>query len=212
MIFFIIAYLGIFLLAINTVLYLKALPQKSKAFKIYSRYLILILLIEIFTVVFAQILNKNNLFLSNVFLIIQFIFLSIFYFELLQNRLIYFVSCLVMFFLVYQYFSDIKLFSIYNALGITITQSILIVYSIIYFYQSLHKRTPEFLIVNIGIFLYLICSTLIFASGNLVFDVKIPTKTYFLLLKVNGILYILYQILIFIEWRKNYYKKIPKSS
>ncbi|MDH7446723.1 hypothetical protein [Aquimarina sp. 2201CG14-23] len=203
-------YTATILLIINTILYIKALRNGGKAFKIFTLYLILILIIEILSKIIGPFLHYNNIYLSNIFLIVQFSMLSIFYKVLLDKKWIYYIGVAVLAFLAIQYLTNLDLFTKYNALGISLTQSILITYSIMYFYNSLQRKEPKFLIVNIGVFLYLICSTLIFASGNLVFNIEIPTETYILLLKLNAFLYIIFQILIFTEWRKNYYKKIHK--
>ena len=118
-----------------------------------------------------------------------------------------FVLLIILIFLGYQFYSDPALYDQYNAVGIAITQFILIVYSIVYFYRSLSKALNELIIVNIGVFVYLICSTLIFASGNF-FDFKfIPESGYTFLWQLNGIFYIVFQILIFIEWYRNYRAK-----
>lgn len=113
-------------------------------------------------------------------------------------------------FLGYQYASDSNMFFRYNAIGIAITQILLVVYSVVYFYHSLRGKV-KFIIVNIGLLLYLISSTLIFASGNLVFNVNISESMNFLLVNLKRVLYFIFQILIFIEWRKNYYKKTLRS-
>ena len=207
----ILGYIATILLIINTVIYAKALSNNGKAFKMFSVYLILICIVEILTKIVGSLLHQNNLFLSHFYFIFQFITLSIFFKILLKNDIIYFLLIMISVCLGYQYLSEPSLFGKYNSIGISLTQGILIVYSLIYLYHSLQSKYPDFLIVNIGIFIYLLTSTLIFASGNLVFNLNIPRKTYFLLLKLNAILYILFQILIFIEWRKNYYKKTLRS-
>lgn len=206
-----IAYIGISILFVNSIIYAKALRFKSKAFKIFTIFLVSTLLIQIILALLSRVFHKPNLFLSHIFLIVQFTFLSLFYEKLLKNRLIIYILFGGLIFLIIQYLNNLELLKVYNALGITITQTTIVIYSIIYFYKSLNKKAPEFLIVNIGLLIYLISSTLIFASGNLAFNIKIPMNTYKLLFKANGILYIIFQILIFIEWRKNYYKKTLRS-
>jgi len=202
-------FLGNTLLIINTVIYVKAL-NKNRAFKNFVTFLILTSIIQSCMIFIAFVLHQNNLFMNNIFLFIQFIFLSLFYKELLANKVIVYVLAFGLVLLGIQYINNISLFKIYNPIGITVTQTLIIVYSIIYFYKSLHVEKPNFIIVNIGVFIYLICSTLIFASGNLVFNLQISFDLYDILFKLNASFYIIFQILIFIEWRKNYYKKIHK--
>lgn len=203
-------YIGNILLIFNTILYLRAL-HNSKAFKIFTLFLVVISIIQTSMTLISRLLHENNLYLNNVFLIIQFVVLSIFYKTLLKRKIVVYVLIAVMIFLGYQYSNDLELFYVYNPIGISVTQTILMIYSLVYLYDTLRERQPQFLLVNIGVFLYLICSTLIFVSGNLIFNINIPQETYLLLLKLNAILFIIFQILIFIEWRKNYYKKIHRS-
>jgi hypothetical protein len=114
------------------------------------------------------------------------------------------VLIFVLLVLAYQYFETPSLFFIYNAFGVALTQGILVIYALIYFYNFI-KGDAEFLLVNIGLFFYLLSSILIFASGNLIFDLKEVFKFgYKLLMDLNDVLYFGLQILIFVEWLKNY--------
>ncbi len=197
-------------LIFNTFLFLKSFIKFGRAFKVLSCYLFFVSLIQLATIFVAKILHKPNLFLSHFYFISQFIILSIFYRILLKNKFILYLLLPIFGVLTYQYIDDPDIFFRYHAIGISITQSILIVYAIVYLYRCLQGENL-FLIVNVGLFLYLVSSTLIFASGNLIFNLNISDSMNFLLINTNRILYFLFQILIFIEWRKNYYKKIPKS-
>jgi len=198
--------MGIFITAfyvVNLTLFFKSFARNNKAFKFFNIYLLLIAIVQILTIYIGQILHKPNLFLSHFYFIFQFIFLSLFYFELLQLKLVKTFLFAVMALLVFQYFEHPELFFKYNALGMSLTQMILVFYSILYFYKSLSGK-GEFVIVNIGIFFYLLSSTLIFASGNLVLNLDISEATQFTLINVNRILILVFQILIFIEWYRNY--------
>jgi hypothetical protein len=113
------------------------------------------------------------------------------------------VTLLVLLFVAYQLVSTPSMIDHYNPIGITITQIILVGYSIMYFYKSLSGHR-QFLIVNIGIFFYLLASTLIFASGNLVFNLNFSKEVSNTLGKANDLLYLVFQILILAEWWKNY--------
>jgi len=191
-------------------LYFKSFIYEDKAFKIFNIYLSLICAVQLATMFVGKILHKPNLFLSHFYFIIQFGFLSFFYNELLKNKLVLYILTPIIIFLLYQYIDEPNLFYRYNVIGISLTQSILVIYSIIYLYRCLQGEN-KFLIINVGLFLYLVSSTLIFASGNLIFNLNISESMNYLLINTNRILYFLFQILIFIEWRKNYYKKIHRS-
>jgi hypothetical protein len=150
---------------------------------------------------------ETNLFLSHWYFILQFILLSLFYRELMNYKWIYYILGLFLIFLGYQYISDPGLYSRYNALGMVISQIVLVAYALLYMYKSLSEQR-EFTIVNTGIFVYLIASSLIFASGNLVFNIEVPVAFSDLLANINVVLFFAFQILIFVEWWKNY--SVPK--
>ena len=197
-------------LIINSFIYFKSFTKFGKAFQIFSIYLVLMCVIQLLAIFYGKYLHKSNLFLSHFYFILQFVILSFFYYFLFKKKIVLLLMIPVFFFLGYQYFLDHSIVFKYNTIGIALTQLILIIYSILYLYRSLNGEA-EFLIVNIGLFLYLISSTLIFASGNLVFNEKISEALNFLLVNLKRILYFVFQILIFIEWRKNYYKKTLRS-
>ncbi len=199
-------YTGHILLLFNTLCYAKAL-HKNKAFVVFLIFLIFSSITLSSMMFIAFYLHQNNLYMNTIFLIGQFILLSIFYHSLLKQRIIHYLGGITLCVLTYQYIRDPSLMMKYNPIGISITQILLISYAIVYFYKSLQLQRPTLIIVNVGIFLYLICSTLIFASGNLVFAIDIPFKLYDLLFKANAIMYIVFQILVSVEWKKNYYKK-----
>ena len=189
--------------AVNTTLYLKGFIRNNKAFKLFAIYLIAILIIHSLTFFIGKVLHKPNLFLSHFYFIIQFVLLSLFYAELLRTQIIRGLLLLCLGLLTIQYIVYPEIFFEYNAIGMSITQALLVLYSIIYFYRSLGLG-KEFIIVNVGIFFYLLSSTLIFASGNLVLNLDISTETKFTLINVNRSLIFIYQLLIFIEWYRNY--------
>ena len=197
-------------LIFNTLFYLICFKKKKKVFRIFCLYLILMSGVQILSIFIGKVLHKPNLFLSHFYFISQFLILSFFYYHLLKSKIVFLIIIPVFLFLGYQYLFDHSLVNKYNVIGIALTQLILMIYSILYLYRSLNGEA-EFLIVNIGLFLYLISSTLIFASGNLVFNEKISEALNFLLVNLKRILYFVFQILIFIEWRKNYYKKTLRS-
>ncbi len=203
-------YFSTVLLIINTVLYIKAL-HKSKAFMFFAFFLIISTIVQVSMSILGAILHLSNLYMVNVFLMLQFLLLSFFFKSLLKKNIILVFTALIIALLAYQYLQDPELFFRYNPIGIGITHSMLVIYAISYLYQVLQKQKPKFLYVTIGLFLYLICNTLILVSGNLVFNINISQEVYAILFRVNAVLYIIFQILIFIEWRKNYYKKIHKS-
>ena len=204
--------LTFYLSLIYPLLYLKGFVANNKAFKIFTIYLLSIGVIMLFARLVIKVWEfESNLFLSHFYYVIQFVLLSLFYFQLLRSKWIYYIGGLVLLFLSYQYINDIQLYYRYNAIGMFLTHITLVVYALIYLYQSLDGK-KEFTIVNTGIFIYLLSSSLIFASGNLVFDIDIPKTFTALLVDINNFLFLAFQILIIIEWYLNYRKRkvIPK--
>jgi len=110
----------------------------------------------------------------------------------------------------FQFLREPGMFFIYNPLGVALTQGVIVAYSLLFFVKYL-KETNDFLIINIGIFFYLLASILIFASGNLIFKLELISKLgYDLLVQLNNILYFAFQFLIFVSWLKHFSVKIPK--
>ncbi len=208
----ILSYIGTFILLINTIIYSISFSFKKEAYSFFCVYLLIMLIITLLTTYYNS-QKVNNLFLSHYYFLSQFILLSLFYKYVFENKknklLINTTLILIIYFLVLQYAMDTTLFQIFNLTEVVVTSLPLIIYSIIFFYQNLNAKV-KFIYINIGVFMYLLCSMLLFASGNLMIELDpLINKIVWI---VNASLYIVFQILIFIEWRKNYYRKIPKSS
>lgn len=198
-----IAFLGTLLLLMNAILYFRKFNQGSYAYKIFSIYLLLVLIVQLATIYVAKVLHEPNLFLSHFYFGFQFVTLSLFYSYLLKSNFIRILMFAVLGFLGYQFIRDPQLFFIYNPVGSSIMQGLIVLYSLFYFYKCLSGKR-DFIIVNIGIFLYLLSSALIWVTGNLVLDLDISESTSYLLINVNRVLIVVFQILIFVEWWKNY--------
>ena len=106
----------------------------------------------------------------------------------------------------YQYIDNPSLYYQYNAIGLAITQIVLVLYTIIHLYNSLSQNS-DFVIVSSGLLMYLLSSIIIFASGNLVFDLNISEEVSRLLNDLNAVLYLVFQVLVLIEWWRNYRPK-----
>tara|TARA_R100001369_G_scaffold78025_2_gene107575 strand:+ start:1146 stop:1790 length:645 start_codon:yes stop_codon:yes gene_type:complete len=198
---------GIIVVIINTCFFFKSFTYNSKDFKIFTYYLLLISIIQVISYS-IHLISGYNLFMSNVYIIVQFAVLTLFFRELLKLKILLYIGVLVLVFLGYQYVSDFSLFLKYNSIGIALTQGIIAVYALLYFYFSLTKKDSKFLLINLGVFLYMISSSLILASGNLVFNFDLISKEdYILLLTLNSVFYIIFQILVFIAWYRNFRKK-----
>ena len=188
---------------IYPIFYLKSFAENSKAFKIFTIYLVVIAIIQATMKYINDVLDQQNLFLFIYYFILQFVLLSLFYKELLNAKWIYLVTIVALVFFGVQYVMEPDMYYRYNPIGASVAQGIIVIYSIMYFYKCLSEQ-GEFLIVNVGIFMYLLSSTLIFSSGNLVFDLNFPKTTAKLLTNINLFLYLAFQLLIIVEYWKNY--------
>lgn len=196
------------ILAINTILFFKHFIKANKTFKIYSIYLLVILIIQIKGYL-LWVDNLPNLYLSHFYFILQFIFLSFFYITLFnskrQKKTVLFISLFVLLIIGIQYTITPALYTKFNLLEIVLTSLSLVSFSVVHFYNSLIEKM-KFVYINSGIFIYLISSTLIFCSGNFL-NLSTHNNLNKILWLFNSILYVIYQVLIFIEWFKNYRKK-----
>lgn len=202
--------LVLFLIVLNTILYAWSYLFKKKqvALLLFSLYLFVCSVIMILVEIIA---NKggDNLYLSHIYFISQFIFLSLFYGELFhkkQKKWIYFTLIAVFTFLSIQYVNKPELIYKFNILEIFITSFPIVVYSIIHLYNSLSKK-GSYMLINSGILIYLTTSTLIFILGDYLSNsnykgINAITRIWML----NKVLYFVYLILILLEWKKSFYQ------
>ena len=199
--FDIISYLGIAILVLNSILFFISYQKNLVAFKIFSIYLFIILIIQIISS-YLQEYNLDNLYLSHYYFIIQFLFLSFFYTKLIkQITLIKILTSIIFILLTLQFSIYPEVYFTFNLIEITICSIPLVIYSFLFFIQNIEVENKNFIYINSGIFIYILCSTLIFLSGNLM--PKLPNSVNSIIWTVNVLLYLIYQILIFIEWYKN---------
>ncbi len=198
------ANLGNIILAINTFLFFKSYRKKTVAFKIIAFYLLYVLIIQLR----MSYLHHNsipNLHYTHFYFIGQFVLFSYFFklefkSKLLSNIIrIYLFVVLLSLGIYYFLFPDF--INKHNIFEVIITSIPLIVYSLIFLTKRIDSNNKNFIYLNSGLFVYITCSTLIFIAGNLKSDIKIFIWLF------NASLYVVYQLLIFVEWYKNFRKK-----
>lgn len=201
-------YLGYLLLAINVIIYSIRVQTKNHSYRVLFLYLVYTSIIQILTEYFGQV-YKQNLFMSHYYFIGQFIILSLFYFTLLKNsrikKFIIINTLLVSLILTAILMPPGTNFNSFNLMEVVICSVPIVVYAVIYFFNSVNSQHREFLFVNSGIFIYLICSTLIFVTGNYVKDTE--TFWFKFIWVLNSFLYAIFLILFSIEWFKNFHNK-----
>lgn len=202
-----IVYLGIFFLLTNSILFSQRSYLKKRSLRVFVIYLYVTLIIQIFSWILMT-LKTPNLYLSHFYFISQFILLSLFYKKIIKNvkvkSLISLLLLVVLLIMSYRFISDPDIFYKFSLFEVILCSIPIVVYSIFYFMESFGIEHKKYLILNSGVFIYLLSSTLIFSSGNLMPD--LPKSVNRIVWIFNAILYLIYQILIFVEWYKNFRK------
>jgi len=205
----VIAGIGYVILAINLLLYYKSYStNKNKAVKLFTYYLAITLLIQLSTKILHY-YKAPNLFLSHIYFLSQFICLSFFYKLLLFDRVkqayVKHITIIILAFVIISFIIDGSLIFKFNLFEIIITSLPLIIYSILLLYKLISIKSNSFIYINIGVLFYLLSSTLIFLSGNLINNLPGIFNTITWLANVT--LYLLFQLFIFYEWYKNLHVK-----
>lgn len=192
----------IFIAVLLAIVYAINFTRNSKAYRIFTLYLILVAIIQVAMWYYA--LHKwRNIFFFHFYFVGQFILMLLFYYKLLKNKIILLILGLGLGALSVQYVLHPTIFYDYNAYGDTITQTIIVICAIVYYYRSLTVSNP-FMLINAGILLYFMTSILSFASANLLLELEMPKETKQYIGHINQFLYFVFEILIFIEWYRNY--------
>lgn len=210
----ILSYTGILLLLINSIIYFLRFNNNNSAYKCFTIYLAGIFFIQSGTVIMA-VNGLNNHFLSGYYLFFQFVLLSLFFNLLLlpldnkKAAIIKYTSGITITGLILQYAVDPDLYYSVNTTGFLITSVLLISYCLFYLFELLSKKSV-FSLVTIGIFIYLISSTLIFFSTASVITVALSDRMFQALWIINIILFNIYQLLISWEWKQHFFCKTTK--
>lgn len=187
---------------INLVLFLSQFRKLNKALRIFTFYLFVIAIIQLTTRYYSR-NGHNNLFLSHFYFILQFVILSFFYKTILplvsQKKCV--ITGLIVCFSILgiQYYCNPQLFFKFNLLEIFITSFLILIYALFHFYNIL-TESKQYYYLNTGIFIYIFGSTVLFMSGDILSTID---KSYGQVIYLfNGLLYVVYQVYIFIEWRR----------
>lgn len=194
------------ILGLNFILYLSQFTKRDRAFKIYTLYIGVIVIIQIVSKVFVK-FGYENLSVSHFYFILQFIMLSLFYLELFkekyQKNLIKISLITIPFVIIVNLILNTNLIFKFSLLEIAITSLAIIVYSTFHFYNMLSNK-KYFYFVNCGILIYIFGSSVPFLMHNLQFTYGEDFA--WLVMLLNVVLYTIYQILVLIEWKVNFSK------
>ncbi|WP_237276603.1 hypothetical protein [Tenacibaculum ovolyticum] len=194
---------SLLLLFINSILFLSKVNKfKNKLYNYITIYLVVLFIVELFCNGVGFIYPGENLYLSHFYFNAQFMLLSIVFYRLFSNKrlkkvvVINYVTVTAI--IISMYIYNNGLFWQFNLFEIASTSALLIIYSLIHLFNTLgnHKKLFYFII---GLILYVLCSSLIFLFGN--YELVFIRDPYIDIWIFNTVFYIIYQVLIFIEWR-----------
>jgi hypothetical protein len=199
---FSISLLGLLFLIINTFLFVRNKAIHSKVSKFFIAYLVTLSVIEIACHVIGFLSPNSNFFISHFYFLFQFVFLSLLYYQLFQNKLIkksiVFILILQLAVLLFIYSSNPQLFWNFNIYEIVSCSSILVMYALLYIFMNFENEHNYFNF-SVGLILYLICSISIFTSSNL--EMVLWEDPFIDIWIFNSIFYILFQYMIFREYK-----------
>ena len=198
-----ISLIGLFLLFINSILFFSSRKNKDIVYRYIMYYLMIQFAVELCCNIIGILYPNENFFLSHYYFVIQFIMLSLFFFQLFKNKLlknlVYINLGIVLLILAFQYYQTPSLYWKCNNFEIGATSILLILYSIVYFYENL-KESHKYHFFCYGLTFYLMSSCLIFLTGNT--QLVFMTEPFYLDIWIfNSLFFILFQILIFKEWQ-----------
>lgn len=199
--------IGLIILSINSLVFLSKVQSfnNKKSYLLFTGYLIVTLIIQVWSFYLAFDGGRNNLFLSHYYFILQFVLLSFFYeslFQKHQKKYVYTILVIVLSVLAIRFIKMPSIYERFDLLEIFLCSIPLVIYSIVHLYNSLNS-SRGYLFINGGILMYLSTSTLIFILGNYLstLDINEGIREIWM---INSFLYFVFLILIFIEWFKNY--------
>ncbi|WP_353780094.1 hypothetical protein [Winogradskyella sp. 3972H.M.0a.05] len=200
-------YLGIVLLFINACLYIWSYRtiRGSVALKYFSTYLATIFIVLLSSLLIVKVFKvRNNLYLSHLYFLSQFVLLSLFYksqFKKNQKKWVNITLSLVLLIVTIQYINKPQLLKKFNLFEIFISSFPLVVYSIVHLYNALNNK-GKYMLINAGVLMYIATSTLIFILGDYITS---NTKNHLIakIWFINKVLYVGYLLLILVEWKKN---------
>ncbi|WP_281763904.1 hypothetical protein [Neptunitalea lumnitzerae] len=202
--------LGYFFMGINALVFSFFTKGKSSPTLYWFRwYAWSIVLVQIVTAYYSS-HKMNNLFISHFYFNFQFITVSLMFKHLIHNKFLrklnMYLVVLVPLFLVHQYvFNPEDFFNIY--IGEVFLCSLpLVAYAVYYLYRSIELMNRKWIFFSSGLLLYLLSSSIVFSGYDILVRDHIETLKKFNFWILNNIIYLIYQIMVTIEWYENFRK------
>ena len=208
MLYLFFTYFGYLILVINFILYTKGFSRFGEAFKTYTYYLFLLVIVQLAMEILVSFVI-NNLYLIHVYFIGQLILLGLFYKKLLQNpsqKKIITISMITgLLVLIVQYVLDPGLFFKFNLFEIAVTSLLVVFFALLYLYNML-TETKKYYYITIGLIIYLLASTVLFLVGNLTLGLSKELKL--ITWNLNAFFVVVNQLFILYEWNVSFKKEI----
>jgi len=212
---FLVSLIGLFFLLANAIRFYMTCKNRDILYRIITTYLVLLFCVELLCHIIGFLYPNSNFFLSHYYFIFQFITLNLFFYKSFSSKVLkqimVIVFVLVMLFLAYQYFDNPSLYWEFNLIEIAITSIPLLFYAIYFIISNFKKHKHNYFYFCNGLIIYVTSSASIFLSGNS--DSVFFTEPFVLdFWFFNSLFYILYQFLIYKEWKVlNFRRKTKKN-
>ena len=194
-------------------LYLIGFPKQGKTYRIFTIYIIGVLLIDVIASNLWKWFRIYNTFTHHFYVLFQFVILSYFYLTLLQTKKqllsVYILLIVLPVLLLSRYIFNPQMFLEYSLLEMYLGTIPIIIYATMLLYNNLGDE-KEFYYANLGVLLYLFGSTFIFLFYELfsVFETKNTFTNNLGVINV-GLQYIKFGFF-FYQWKLIYFNKDGK--
>jgi hypothetical protein len=195
--------------ALLCLLYFIGFFKKEKAYKIFTVYILGVLLIDFISSNLWRWFKIYNVFMQHFYELFQFILLSYFYSLLLKTKTqlytVYLILIILPVFLLSRYLLNPTLFFEYNLLESYLTTIPLIIYATMHLYNNLGEKS-HFYYINLGLLFYLFTSTFIFLLYKLITVLNLDVFSD-VMVDINIVLQYIKFGFFFYQWKLIYFNK-----
>lgn len=199
--------------AILCILYLIGFFKYGKTYKIFTLYILGVLLIDFVASNLWKWFKIYNIFIYHFYDLFQFVILSYFYATLLKTKkqlfTVYILLIILPVFLLSRYVFNPQMFFEYSLLETYLTTMPLIIYSSMHLYNNLGEKS-EFYFINVGLLFYLFTSTFIFLLYKLITVFKFDEFND-IMIDINIILQYIKFGFFFYQWKLIYFNKDERN-
>ena len=199
--------------ALLCLLYLIGFFKNGKAYKIFTIYIIGVLLMDFISSKLYSWFRIYNIFMNHFYDLFQFVILSYFYATLLKTKkqlfTVYILLIILPVFLLTRYVFNPQMFFEYSLLETYLTTMPLIIYSSMHLYNNLGEKS-EFYFINVGLLFYLFTSTFIFLLYKLITVFKFDEFND-IMIDINIILQYIKFGFFFYQWKLIYFNKDERN-